>query len=102
MLTTFERDNFAKVTGSSFTLTAGPGQSIDVELAEVSPLKEAKHQRSFSIVFLVPETFRVEQGLYDLAHPELGEMQLFLVPVGMRNSRQELEAVFNLLLEQEA
>ena len=102
MPTTFQRDDFARVQGSLFTLTADSGETIEIELSEVSELKKRSRQQSFAIIFLVPENYRVEQGLYDLSHAELGAVQLFLVPVGMKNSRQELEAVFNTLLDPES
>lgn len=95
-MTTFSRDNFAKVQGSVFDLTDGAGQTIDLELSEVSPLKETAQQQNFATVFLAPENCVVTQGLYDLQHPLLGKMQLFLVPVGIENGRMQLEAVFNL------
>jgi hypothetical protein len=94
-----DRDSFAGVLGSPFTLTAAGGQSVDVELTEVTELKETANQRSFALLFSVPEPYQVEQGLYDLDHKVLGSMQLFLVPVGMDNGRWKLEAVFNLVKE---
>lgn len=97
LMTTFNRDSFAEAKGSAFTLTDGTGQTVDLELSEVSPLKETPHQHHFAIVFLAPENYTVAQGLYDIQHPGLGAMQLFLVPVGIENGRMQLEAVFNLL-----
>ena len=99
MLTTFDRDSFAAALGSTFTLTADGGQTVDIELAEVSEWRETPDNRSFSILFSVPEPYRVEQGLYDLENSTLGTVQLFLVPVAMPNGRAQLEAVFNLLKE---
>jgi hypothetical protein len=95
----FNRDRFADALGSLFTMTAAGGKSVDLELAEVSELKQTKTQQAFSIVFLAPEPFKVEQGLYDLKHETMGPLQLFLVPVGMKDGRLQLEAVFNLLRE---
>ena len=101
MMTTFDRETFAAVLGSPFTLTAEGGQTVDIELAEVSEWRETPANRSFSILFVVPEPYRVEQGLYDLENATLGTMQLFLVPVAMPNEPAQLEAVFNLLKEKE-
>ena len=95
----FSRDRFAEALGSLFILTAAGEKSVDLELAEVSELKKTKTQQAFSILFLVAEPFKVEQGLYDLKHDTMGSMQLFLVPVGMKDGRLQLEAVFNLLQE---
>lgn len=100
MTTTFDRDSFADVKGSVFTLKAEDTTAVGLELSEVSELKETAAYQHFAIVFLVPPEYRVEQGLYDLSHPTLGEMQLFLVPVGVQEGRLQLEAVFNLLRQE--
>ena len=93
---------FHEVKGSTFTLAAGDGQKVDIDLVEIADLKETATQQSFSLLFVVPDPYRVEQGLYDLDHPTLGQMQLFLVPVGLKDNRLQMEAVFNLLREKVA
>jgi hypothetical protein len=95
MESTLDREIFAEVLGSKFTLKASGGQSAELELTEVTPLKERSGSKSYSLIFEVPESHRVEQGLFELEHPTLGELQIFLVPVGMKKARQELQAVFN-------
>ena len=89
-----DRDGFAAEVGTGFTLKAGE-HSVEVKLVTVSELKERPSNRSFSLVFQVPDGYTVEQGLYDLDHERLGTLQLFLVPVG----DNRLESVFNLLIE---
>ena len=96
---TFERDLFAQEVGSCFVLKGADEQTVDLELADVSELKERPHQSSFALVFLTPKSSAVEQGLHDLQHERLGEMQIFLVPIGMIDERMKLEAVFNFLRE---
>lgn len=100
MSAAFNRDSFAAVIGSSFTLASGDGKTLDLDLIEVTELQQSKYQESFSIVFLLPAPYRAEQGLYTLVHESLGEMELFLVPVGLDGQRLKLEAVFNLLREE--
>lgn len=98
---TFNRDMFVETKGSQFKLTAGGGQTVDIELIEISDLKESQYQQSFSLLFLLPETYTAEQGLFDIEHEQLGAMQLFLAPVGIDNGRLQMEAVFNLLREKD-
>jgi hypothetical protein len=94
----FDYDRFAEARGSVFKLTAPSGVTIELELVDVSQLKATESQESFSVIFLAPQPYRVEQGLYDIEHPSMGSMQLFLVPVGLADDgRLQLEAVFNLL-----
>ena len=96
----FSRDRFASAVGTPFTMTAKE-RAIDLELIEVSEVRERPHQTSYSILFRVPENQVVEQGLYDLQHADLGEMQLFLVPIIPIGNQMRLEAVFNFLKKQE-
>ena len=100
-MTEFNRDRFAEVVGSKFSLTAGD-VTIDLELIEVSKLRETPHQVGFSLLFLAPKGYSIQQSLYDLEHETLGAMQLFLVPVAVENERMQLEAVFNLLRSKDA
>ena len=95
----FDRDKFAEFVGSSFVLKAAEDRSLDVELVEVTEMRERPHQRSFSIVFQTPEASYVEQGIYGLEREGIEPLQIFLVPIGMKDGRMLLEAVFNFLPE---
>src|SRR5687768_14520216 len=101
MIMQFDRDQFAGVTGTSFVLKAAE-RTVNINLVEVTALKERPGLRSFSILFRVPKGFVVEQGLYDLEHESLGALQLFLVPVAETPEGIELEAVFNFVREDES
>ena len=96
----FDRDRFAEMVGSIFAAEIPGGNKIDLELVEVSELLERPDCRSFSLIFHAPEGLLLDQGLYDVAHETLGPMQLFLVPVGMKENNLMLEALFNLLKEE--
>ena len=101
MMTEFNRDRFAEALGTTFTLITAEDKAVEIELVEVSDLRERPHQVSFSILFRLPENIAAEQGMYDLRHAELGEMQLFLVPIEPIDNRMGLEAVFNILRTEE-
>ena len=94
----FEREKFEEALGSGFTLTAGD-VTLELVLTQVRELRKDSENVAFSILFLAPENFNVPQGLYDMEHPSLGKLQLFLVPISLDKSRLRLEAVFNLLIE---
>ena len=99
----FNRDMFVDVLGSQFTLKASEELSVDLELSEVSNLKETSFQQVFSIILLLPPPYQLEHGLYDLQHQKLGTIQLYLAPVGAaEDGRLQVEAVFNLLREKDA
>ena len=93
----FDREAFAGVVGSPFRLSASSGQTVDLVLKEVSDLKERPGYHSFSIILHLPDPYIIEQGLYDIAHESLGDLQLLLVPVGKDSEGTEVEAVFTNL-----
>ena len=92
----FDRDRLATAIGSTFRLVADSG-SVEIELTEVSDLRERTGGKAFSALFLVPTGYDVEQGIYQLEHEQLGSADLFLVPVGLKQERLQLEAVFNFI-----
>jgi ribosomal protein S18 acetylase RimI-like enzyme len=102
VLEQFERDKFAEAIGSTFVLRTANNVTAEFVLANVSELHETIGRQGFSIEFLAPENCSVDQGLYDLEHATLGKMQLFLVPVGMKKGRLQLQSVFNLMIDDEA
>jgi hypothetical protein len=73
-------------------------EHFDLELVEVSELKVTSRQQAFSIVFLGPGDKLMPQHIYRLQHEALGEVDLFLVPVGSKEQGYEYEAVFNQLV----
>lgn len=56
-------------------------------------------QCCFSLLFRFPG-LQLPQGTYPLAHPSLGEVDLFLVPIRQRREGILYEAVFNLLKDE--
>ncbi|MFZ5815177.1 MAG: DUF6916 family protein [Bacillota bacterium] len=73
--------------------------SVAVELTEVNALGSTPHQRRFSLLFQGPLDRFLPQGIYALRHDQLGEFDLFLVPVGRQPEGFLYEAVFNRLVE---
>jgi hypothetical protein len=79
--------------------------ALEVELVEVTgkgaldgqqPPAAARQER-FSIVFRGPRDKRLQQGIYQMQHDQLGALDLFLVPVGQDQDGVYYEAVFNRL-----
>ena len=72
--------------------------SFELELVRIisQPLGSQEGRRTpFSLFFDGPVGAVVEQGLYNVRHPQTGDMLLFLVPVAQENDRLQLQAVFN-------
>lgn len=71
---------------------------LEVELVEVSPLgenqKDEDQRQSFSVIFRGPGEPVLPQRIYSLEHKGLGQLDLFLVPLGPENDDMLYEAVF--------
>jgi hypothetical protein len=84
---------FQPRVGETFAATPSmDGEPIDLVLTscDESPHARPDHP-AFSLVFRVPVPEPQPQQIFTLRHAELGEFDLFLVPLGP----QEYEAVIN-------
>ena len=95
------RSDFAQCVGQQFQIGCG-GQAVGAELATVTGLrfKSAEDRsrgkrESFSLLFHAPKQWRYPQCIYRLSHPKLGELDVFLVPLGPDEKGMRLEAIFN-------
>ena len=90
-------ENFAAQLNKKFRVQIDEANAVDLVLAEVSELKSSPRQEQFSIIFRGPlETF-LGQGLRQVNQDEMGEFDLFLVPIGRDDDSYSYEAVFNRL-----
>ncbi len=86
MLDKLTWDDFAKHLNQTFRLPAKPGD-LELELIEAQalpgpePAPEGQRQ-GFSLVFRGPKDAALDQSIYPLEHPEMGSLELFLVPIG--------------------
>jgi hypothetical protein len=72
---------------------------VDVELIEASDLGPAavvaRRRRTFSLVFRGPREPVLPQRIHGLKHAALGELEIFLVPIGPDRVGMRYEAIFN-------
>lgn len=72
---------------------------VELELAEVvgrpSGPNEQQGMERFSLFFKGPGEHFLPQRMYRLEHEEMGELQIFIVPVGQDADGFEYESVFN-------
>ena len=94
-------DMFAARVGEGFDATAGDGEVVPLVLDEATESEhlggrgpEGQERRQFSLVFRGPATGMLPQGTYSLAHAELGELELFLVPIRADVDGVSYEAAF--------
>jgi hypothetical protein len=87
-------DTFEGRVGDGFRL-ASDDETLDVTLAECERLGGSALEREpFSLVFLGPRAPVLPQRVYRLEHDELGELELFLVPIAQEADGTRYEAIF--------
>lgn len=68
---------------------------MELELAEVSELKEWPGQEQFAVVFRGPNDQFLGQGMRSFEHEQMGRFELLIVPVRQDELGYYYEAVFN-------
>ncbi|HSS22802.1 MAG TPA: hypothetical protein VLL54_22200 [Pyrinomonadaceae bacterium] len=90
---------FSKHVNTKFQVRTDSETPIDLELDEVkgysSRYKEHDGMERFSIFFNGPKQPFLEQTTYTLEHEQMGEFEIFLVPIARRDDGFRYEAVFN-------
>jgi hypothetical protein len=101
---------FADCLSQTFALRIGGEGEIKIRLAAVEtlgPFAEPSptlnetiqsgtgRRESFSLEFIAPGNWRGSQGIYSIQNEQLGELDVFLVPLGPDERGMRLEAVFN-------
>ena len=95
----YSAESFSQHVNTKFMVNLDSANKVELELVEVAVRKsepnEQKGMQRFSTFFYGPPTFILPQQTYGLMHPELGELQIFLVAIGQDQKGIRYEAVFN-------
>lgn len=102
MLETVTVDTFRPLLGSAFGIVVDESRRFEAELEAVEAAgaqaadaaRAAGGREPFSIVFRGPVEPVLPQRIYRLEHSELGELELFLVPIAQAADGTRYEAVF--------
>jgi hypothetical protein len=93
--------DFSGRVGDSFGVTAADAAEPALELVEATESTEhggrgpeGQARMQFSLVFRGPTTPVLPQATYRLSHAELGDLELFLVPVGAEPGGVRYQAAF--------
>lgn len=92
-----EAQTFEAHVGSQFEVTDAP-QQFSITLTKLVVHEKSPSIETFSLFFRGPLSSVLAQGTRRLSHPELGELEIFLVPVSKFVDGYEYEAVFNHIL----
>ncbi len=89
---TLTMDNFAPHLHTRFCV-AGL-ENYELELAEVTDHSNAQLEQ-FALLFTGVSSPWLSQASYRLTHPQMGECELFLVPIGPDTTEMRYQAVFS-------
>lgn len=99
MLEPATADTFAPHVGEVFRLNVSDDVTLEATLVEVKRAEWAfspeKKRTPFSLYFQSREQRVFPQRIYQLQHPVLGELEIFLVPTARNGDGVLYEAVFN-------
>lgn len=97
MLDALTQDSFSPHLGTVFEIRL-EGRTVALELLEVKPYRvEGDTRRSrqpFSVFFRGPRDVYLPQQTVPLHHAAMGQLDIFLVPVGLEADGYRYEAVF--------
>ena len=98
---TLTHEAFARHLKTKFQVQLDAGNSVELQLIEVSELKSYERQEEFWILFLGPNEFFLGQGTRLVDHDVMGQFDLFLVPIKQDDQGYYYEAVFNRIFQPE-
>lgn len=91
-------EDFRDHVGSVFTVTYPDIAPVLLTLDEAKPMtnygQNAKRE-PFSLIFVGPGDVMLLQRIHRLKHDSMGELDIFLVPVGKNERGYLYQAVFN-------
>jgi hypothetical protein len=89
-------DDFEAAVGTTFDVACPETEPTEIRLESVARGPErAGSRQPFALHFRGAPSLGLDQGIHLLVHPVLGELEIFLVPVGADTDGRSYEAVFN-------
>jgi hypothetical protein len=95
------RDDFVSRLNTKFRVFFDEKEATEVELVEVTKLRQKPRYEAFAVTFLAPGNIPQEQRLCRVEHDTLDATELFLVPFAQDEKGLSFEAVFNQKLTPE-
>jgi hypothetical protein len=89
---------FEQHLNTKFWLRGDEAQSHAIDLIELADGHNTLRQEQFSLLFRGDRNYVFPQQIFPLKHDAIGELELFLVPVGRDETGTFYEAVFNRLV----
>jgi hypothetical protein len=98
MLDQIKVEEFEPLVGTTLRLSGSGDEYADLELAEAKALANPSPRAQAPFLLTLRENGAkrvINQGVYRLHHPTLGELDLFVVPIGPDAKGMCYEVTFN-------
>ena len=93
-------EEFSKAKNTKFKVEFDENTQVELELIAVSEIKLYPQQEEFSIEFRGPLDMFLGQGGHNFSHEQMGQFELFIVPIKQDVQGFYYEAVFNRIRPQ--
>jgi hypothetical protein len=90
--------DFVEHVNTTFRVLLDSEDSVELKLTQLSELKVTPQQERFSVTFRGPREPYLGQGTRHFIHDQIGEFDLFIVPIGMDDDGVIYDASFNRLI----
>jgi hypothetical protein len=90
-------EEFTKHAKTKFQVQFNENTPVELELTKVSELKLHPQQEEFAVEFRGPLDMFLGQGVRNFTHDQMGQFELFIVPIKQDAQGFYYEAIFNRL-----
>lgn len=96
MLEHLTMESLSAQLNTKFRLSLEPEKPVEIELVEVQAHDDVKGQTErFAALFRGPLDYFLPQRTYQMEHEQLGNFELFIVPIRKDDAGIYYEAIFN-------
>ena len=92
-------EEFSKHLNTKFHVQNEENIPVELDLIHISELKLYPRQEEFSLEFRSPLNMFLDQGVHNLSHDQIGDFELFIVPIRRDEHGFYYEAIFNRIRE---
>ena len=90
-------EEFTKNANTKFKAQVDENTHVDLELITISELKLYPQQEEFALEFRGPLDMFLGQGVRKFTHDQMGQFELFIVPIKQDAQGFYYEVIFNRL-----
>ncbi|HEY0722452.1 MAG TPA: hypothetical protein VGD41_00355 [Pyrinomonadaceae bacterium] len=92
-------DEFSKHANTNFQVQVDENTNVELNLVSITELKLYPQQEEFTLEFRGPLNTFLGQGIRNFTHDQMGQFELFIVPVKQDEQGFYYEVVFNRIRE---